>query len=238
MKLDTALDEFGLLQRRRHRGEQGRENTAALAAVREFLLDYSGFEETEAIRPSDFYTFLLEYYPSEEEPSVEVASALLEVTTAFATWLIERGERGLAPFVAASERLRDDVPRVLEARDLLQEHARREDLEPPSALLDEEEERQVGAIGTGVNRVARLDQIDYAAAQEEYFSVVRVQPGELELQSRSREALQEPPLAPVVVTEAASERLRPGDTIHAEVAPGPQGWELLEVFGIRPGGYA
>ncbi len=35
MKLEAALDEFGLLQRRRARGEEGRQSAAALAALRE-----------------------------------------------------------------------------------------------------------------------------------------------------------------------------------------------------------
>ena len=59
MKLEHALDEFSLLLRRRHRGEEGRRATASLAALREFLRDYSAYEDTEEIRSDDLFTFLL-----------------------------------------------------------------------------------------------------------------------------------------------------------------------------------
>lgn len=238
MKLETALDEFGLLQRRRHRGDEGRQTVAALAALREYLLDYSAYGDSTEVTASDLFTFLLEYYPAEEEPDAEVAVNLLEVAAAFALWLVERGERALAPFAVAADRLRDDLPRVLEALALLKEHSRRDDLAPPVLLTDEEDEQPVGAAGSGVNRVMRLDQIDYAAAEEEYYTVRTVEGASITLHSAEREALGEGPAGPVPLPPRAAELLRANDIIHAEIAPGPQGWELLEVFGIRPGGYA
>lgn len=238
MKVSSALDEFDLQQRRLHRGEEGRLAATALLALREFLVDYSGYQDTTEISPKDLFTFLLDYYPSEEEPDPDVARSLLEVTGAFALWLVERRERGLAPFVAVEERLKQDLPRVLDALQLLREHTRRDDLTPPAELLDEEGQEQVGAIGSGVNRVARLDQIDYPSAEQDYWTVQRVEDATIALQSPQREALSEPPASPVQVPEEAAKRLRAGDIIHCEIAPGPAGWELLEVFGIRPGGYA
>ena len=238
MKLQTALDEYELLQRRRRRGDEGRLAAVALGALREYLQDYSGYEATEDITPRDLFQFLLDYYPSQEEPDPEVAAALLEATAGFARWLLERGERTLAPFAVAEERLREDLPRVLEALLELKEHTHRDDLAPPVELEDEEGQEPVGALGSGVSRVARLDQVDYVAAQEEYYTVRSARGAALTLQSAEREALGEPPAEPVPVPAAAAERLRPGDIIHAEIAPGPEGWELLEVFGIRPGGYA
>jgi hypothetical protein len=238
MKLSQALDEFDLQQRRRRQGPEARLAATALSALREFLADYSGFDETSEISPRDLYTFLLEYYPSEEEPDAEVAMALLDGAEHLALWLVERGERSLAPFIAAAERLKTDLPRVLEAQERLREHGRRDDLAPPAELLDEEDSEPVGAIGSGVNRVARLDQIDYPAAQQDYWTIRRVETSALSLQSPQREALGEPPAEPVVVPAEAAGLLRAGDIIHCEIAPGPGGWELLEVFGIRPGGYA
>lgn len=235
MKLDQALDEFGLEQRRRHRGEEGRQTAAALAALQEFLVDYSGFTETTEIQPSDLLQFLLEYYPAEEEPSVEVALALLDVSAGFALWLTERGERQLAPFYAMRERLQRDMPRVLEALELLKRYAHRDDLIAPVEVSEDGDEQPVGMLTSGAERVARLDQIDYTAAQQDYYRVARVTEGVLALDSEVRQVLNEGLAEPVAVPLEASERLRAGDIIHAEIAPGPAGWELLEVFGIRPG---
>ena len=237
MKLSHALDEFDLQQRRLRRGPEGRLAATALSALREYLADYSGFDETTEIAPKDLYAFLLDYYPSEEEPDAEVAMALLDVAEQFSLWLLERGERGLAPFAAEAERLKADLPRVLEAQERLKQHTRRDDLAPPAELLDDEENESVGAIGSGVNRVARLDQIDYPSAEQDYWIIRRTQPA-LSLQSPQREALGEAAAEPVVAPVEAVGLLRAGDIIHCEIAPGPAGWELLEVFGIRPGGYA
>lgn len=237
MNLPSALEEFGLLQRRRRRGEEGQRAAAALAALREFLVDYSGFESTEDVSASDLMTFLLEYYPAEEELDAQVALALLDAAGGFALWLLERGERGLAPFAAREERLREDLPRVVEALALLKEHARREDIESSLTLDGAEGEAEIGSVGSGLSRVARLDEVDYAAAEDEYYTVRQSREGALELHSAERRALGEGPVGPVPVPARAVELLRAGDIIHAEVAPGPAGWELLEVFGIRPGGY-
>lgn len=237
MKLETALDEYSLLLRRRHRGDDGRRTVTGLAALREYLMDYSGYDDTESVEPRDLFHFLLDYYPSQEEPDAEVAVALLEVTAGFAQWLVERGQRSLASVAAAEERLREDLPRVLSAYTVLRDHARRDDLSSTIELADEESGVELGTMEGGVNRTAHLDRIDYAAAEEEYFTVRSAGGGVLALQSAEREALGEVPAAPVLVPPAALELLRPGDIIHAEIAPGPAGWEILEVFGIRPGEY-
>jgi hypothetical protein len=237
MKLDAALDEFGLLERRRHRGEMGGEGAAALAALREYLADYSGYQETTQITPRDMLDFLLEYYPSQEETEPNVALALLGAAAGFALWLVERGERNLAPFAAREEDLRRDLPRALNALALLKEHARREDLRTDLEATTENGDEAPASIGSGLDRMARLDEIAYAAAEEEYYRVEEVRRDRLVLSSSERAALGQEPVEAVMVPAAAAELLRPGDIIHAEIAPGPEGWELLEVFGIRPGGY-
>lgn len=237
MLLETALDEFGLLLRRRHRGEEGRRAAASLAALREYLLDYCGHTDTAALRSQDLTGFLLDYYPAEEEPDAQVAVALLEACAGLALWLVERGERETAPFLRIEPKLGEDLARVIEALTLLKEHVRRDDLVSPFELTDDEGEETLGAAGTGLSRLARLDQVDYGAAQEDRFTVSAVDEDRLQLTSATRQALGEGAAGPVLVPAAAGARLRPGDTIHAEIAPGPEGWELLEVFGVRPGGY-
>jgi hypothetical protein len=76
--------------------------------------------------------------------------------------------------------------------------------------------------------------LDYTQAETDDYHIARVEEAALELTSPTREALGSGPATPVTVPSAAAERLRAGDRIQAEIAPGPAGWELLEVFGIRP----
>jgi hypothetical protein len=237
MKIEVALEEFGLQERRRGRGEVAAQTAAARGALREYLVDYAGYRDTTEITPRDLMDFLLDYYPSQEEPDAEVALALLGASAGLALWLVERGERDLALFAAREEDLRRDLPRVLGALSLLKDHARREDLETHLEAGPESDNGASATLGAGLDRVARLDEVRYAAAEEEYYTVTEVAELALSLQSAEREALGQPAAAPVAVPAAASELLRPGDIIHAEIAPGPVGWELLDVFGIRPGGY-
>lgn len=252
MKLETALDEYGLLERRRRRGEEGQRTALALGALREYLVDHSGIEETERLSSNDLFSFLMEYYPSQEEPDPAVGLALLEVSSGFAGWLLERGERSLADFARASGRLREDLPRVMEALALLQEHARRDDLGGTVPVSEEEEEGEVGEMTSGLDRVVSLDQMDYTAAQLDYFTLEQISSQQsaigsqsglpipnasLSLRSSSRDVLKEGVASPVRVPAQAAALLRPGDILYAEIAPGPAGWELLDVFGLRPGGY-
>lgn len=239
MKLETALDEFGLLQRRRYRGDEAQLNALALSAVREYLLDYASLETTEALSQDDLFSFLLEYYPSQEEPETDVALKLLDVCSGFAKWLLERDERVLATFALAEERLRLDLPRVLDALVVLREHAHRDDVSNPIAVMnaEQDEDNGLGEMTGGLDRLMQLDEVDYDAAQMDYFTVESVGKTSLALQSSSREILQEGVADPVFVPARVSELLRPGDIVYAEIAPRKTGWEVLEVFGIRPGGY-
>jgi hypothetical protein len=235
MKLASALDEFSLRERRRGQGEEGRPARFALAALREYLLDHSGFEESGELRPEDFLDFLFAYYPAQEEPESTVALSLLDASAAFSRWLAEHGDHALHGFAALEERLREEIPRAIEVRELLHAHAHREDLGGSAYLAETENESPVGALETGLDRIARPGEVDYPAAEEDYFTVREVSGSALTLTSPQREALGEPPLGPVPVPAQAAERLRPGDILHAEIAPGPDGWELLEVLSLRPG---
>jgi hypothetical protein len=238
MRLETALDEFGLLQRRKHRGEEGKRVALAHSALREYLLEHAGIEETVRVSSDDLLNFLLEYYPSQEEPEVEVAMALLEVCSGFALWLIERGERSLAAFAREEERLREDIPRLIEVFGILREHTRQGDLRS-EVLVDPEEEEgsdgPLGSLSSGLDRTVRLDVLDYNRAEMDYYTVERVEEGAVALRSSGRDVLEEGLAEPVRVPLQATERLRVGDILYGEIAPGPDGWELLEVFGLRPG---
>jgi hypothetical protein len=264
MRLEQALDEFGVMERRRKRGEEGRGAALALAALREYLLEYSGHEGSADVTPRDLNAFLLDYYPSEESPDPDVALSLLDTTAAFARWLLERGERGLAPFVAAEDALREDLPRVLTAFAALEEHTQRDRLGPPllaelptnrnshepghpEDAPDEPDDpptqgnELLGELGSGLDRMVRLDEVDYPDAEEDYYTITEVREDGFTASSPTREALGQP--AAVVRVPLPTGLLRPGDIIHAEIAPAtggrePGGWELLNVFGIRPGGYA
>lgn len=235
MKIEAALGEFVGQARRRDQGEGAVGFAAAVDSLREYLLDYAGLEETGAISPEDLTAFLLEYYPSQEEPDSDVAAVLLQVTSAFALWLVERGERRLDPFLAAEERLRENLARVLGALALLKDYTHRDDLGPPVVVTSEDDGAEAGLLDSGLNRVARLDRHDYASADQDYFTVRSVREGSVTLHSAQRQALGEQAIEWVDVPPAAASLLRAGDIIHAEFAPGPEGWELLEIFGIRPG---
>ncbi len=246
MKLTSAIDEYGLLQRRRQRGEAGQLAALALSALREYLIDRSEMSNSAAVTSHDLFQFLLDYYPSQEQPEPAVATALLDTCAGFARWLVERGETGTAAFAAAEERLRDDLPRVMEALRILREHAHAGDLTPVVPVGqedDEEEEAPVGFMGSGADRVVDLDKIDYNSAQLDYFTVRRSDSegaggfGSLALEASSQKAMGEGLADPVRVPAAAASLLRPDDIVYGEIAPGPNGWELLEAFGVRPGRY-
>lgn len=264
MRLEQALDEFGVTERRRKRGEGGREAALSLAALREYLLEYAGHETSGDLTPQDLYAFLLEYYPSEEVPDADVALSLLDTTTAFATWLLERGERGLAPFLAREDSLREDLPRVLMALSTLEEYVERDRLGPP-LLAETPADRNshepghpedapdapddppsaggelLGELGSGLDKMVRLDEVEYPDAEDDYYTVTEVREDGFTVTSPTREALGQPPAR--VRAPLPGGLLRAGDIIHAEIAPStggrePEGWELLNVSGIRPGGYA
>lgn len=235
MNLTSALEEYGATRRRRAAGEEGRALGLALDALKEYLVEASGYPDTESVSPEDLLDFLFDYYPEEVPPDPAVARILTEVCLGFAEWLLERGDRRFATVVAKAESLREEVPRVIEALALLQEHIARNDLGGSVLAAPEDREEAAAELSAGLDRIAALDRIDYAAAEEEYFRVEAVEEGIVRFQSPERDALGEPPLEVGTLPRAALDLLRPGDTLHAEFAPGPAGWELLEVFGIRPG---
>jgi len=236
LKLAAALDEYSLNLRRTRHGADRAVAEAALAALREYLLDYCGHDELAGVTAEDLFAFLLDYSPAEEEPHPEQAAALLEAAAGFAAWVIDRGDRALAPFAAARGRLEEDLPRAAAAYLALRDHARRDDLSTPVEAAPEEQPEAVATADSGLHRLARLDQIRYEEADNDRFTLVRVAPEGLTLTSPGRAVLGLGDAMPVRVPAEAAALLRSGDTLHAEIAPGPDGWELLDVFSVRPGG--
>jgi hypothetical protein len=234
MELDTALNEYELLERRRKRGEEAQIVQLGMAALREYLLTYSELVDTTELREDTFFEFLFDYYPREEDPEPEVGAVLLEVIAGFALWLLERDVRSQTRFVAAAESLRKEVPRALAALAALREHVSRDSLGAGVEAEFEEGDEEPAVASTGLDRIARLDELDYDAAQEEYFHVRQITSGGLMLYSVEREALGEGLAGPVRLPVEAASLLRVGDIIRAEIAPAADGWELLEVFSVRP----
>lgn len=234
MDLDTALNEYELLERRRKRGEDAQIASLGMAALREYLITYSELIETSELREETLFEFLFDFYPREEDPEPEVGSVLLEVVAGLALWLLERGETSQTRFVTATETLRENVPRALAALAALRQHVARDSLATGVEAEFEEGEEEPAVASTGLDHIARLDEVDYDAAQEEYFHVRQITPAGLMLFSLEREALEEGLAGPVPVPPEAASLLRVGDIIRAEIAPAAHGWELLEVFSVRP----
>jgi hypothetical protein len=247
MRLKSAIDEYRLLTRRRLRGEEAREASAALDALSEYLVDYEELPTCEDLEPAHLLDFLLDYYPREEEPDEAVADVLLSTALGFAEWLMQRGFRKAASFLRHSEYLRDSLPRVCRLLRVLREHVHQDnlsssvcvaatsDLAEWTATDDPRQEQLLGVLGSGLERVEDLEALQYDLAEEEHFRVLAVNGTALVLQSREREALGEPPAGPVFIPAEALALARVGDIIHVEIAPSPGGWGLLEVFSVRPG---
>ena len=245
MKLEAALSEYGLQERRRTRGAENPQTSqvvaVALQALQEFLVEYSAFAETAEVTADSLFEFLLEYYPGQEDPDPDVAIALLEVVSGFSLWLLERGDRGTAAFARQQERLRVELPRALRAFTLLRDYAARDRISatieagPEDDIGTEQDEIEAATVASsGLDHVVRLDEVRYEDAAQEYFRLVRLDGDGAWLTSSGREAMGEGLAGPLRLPEGAAALLRPGDIVHAEIAPATVGWELLEVFGVRP----
>lgn len=213
----------------------------ALDLLLEFLGDYAALQQLEALTNGDLEEFFLDWYLRQPGVDAEFAVTLLDAVRAWLGWSDERYrmQHG-AMFQDLYERLREDLPRILEAWTILAEglEQAQEDDAREAGLEELTPAATTSLISSGLNRVLRPDEVDYSAAREDYFRIERVDETALVLQSPSGRELGEPPIEPVRVPEAVAERLRPGDQLYAEVAPGSAGWEILEVGRLLPGGYA
>lgn len=248
MNLIEVLEEYELAERRR-RGSEVTYLPVAVAALRDYLHMELGDLEHSELPAETLYSFLLDHYPREEEPDEAVALILLEVAAGVARHAVARGLRTPAPFLTAVARLREDLPRTIRAYRALREQVRPEapagriavvrgGNEGEDSELPEEEEPNPAQLSAGVDRLAHLDRVDYAAAEDGYYTVLGLSSETMTVQSETRRALGEPPVRVRLPAELAPPGdLREGDTVHAEIAPAEGYWELLDVFAVRPGGY-
>jgi hypothetical protein len=217
------------------------EQVVALDLLIEFLGDYAALQQLEALTLTDLEEFFVDWYLRQPGVSAEFAVTLLDAVRAWLGWTDEayRMQHG-EMFQPLYERLREDLPRILEAWTTLAERLRlaQEEEAIEAGLEDLTPAATTSLISSGLNRVVRPDEVDYSAAREDYFRIVSVDEASLMLQSPSGSELGEAPVGPVRVPEAVAELLRVGDLLYVEVAPGPAGWEILEIARALPGGYA
>jgi hypothetical protein len=94
----------------------------------------------------------------------------------------------------------------------------------------------LGLLSTGLSRVVRLAELDYARAEEDTFEVVAMDDRSVSLLSPARTQLGEGPAEPVAVPAPAVRWLRVGDVLHVEIAPAAEGWEIVHAETVFPGG--
>jgi hypothetical protein len=214
--------------------------TVALELLQEFLGDYASLQTRDALSAADLEEFFVDWYLRRPGAEATFAVTLLETVRDWLEWSDREALPGLSDrFQPLYERLREDLPRVLEAWEILAQELRQ-------AQADEAEEAgledlpalpSAGLVSSGLNRIIRPEEIDYSAAREDYFRIETVEESSLTLQSPTGAELGEGAIGPVPVPERVAELLRAGDILYAEVAPGRQGWEILEIAQVLPGGY-
>jgi hypothetical protein len=233
MTLDHALDEYRHHLRSRSGVRRGA-TTDATELLRAYLLAYAGLEEASALTARDLAHLFARWYPRRDEADAAAVAGLIAAVEEWLVWLDARTGGDLAlQFAPFAERLSRDLPRILEAQDLLSRHARRDDLEGDVSLGGP----TLTVLSSGLSHVIRPGEIDYAGAEEDCFRVAGLEESHAVLQTPAREQLGEPPLAPVLLPEGVAELLRVGDLLHVEVASGGAGWEILSVTALYPGGY-
>jgi hypothetical protein len=235
--LAQALEDYR--QELRSRGGASDVSAEAVELLRDYLIDYAEIAAVDALTPADLEQFASRWYLDRDEAEPEGALALVRAVREWVRWLERRSPSALASsFDALAERLSEDLPRVLQARAILDAYTHREDLETDVTLGEDAESAPVPFLSSGVSRVIRPEEVDYARAEEDQFRLVALEGDYASLQSPSGEQLGEPPLSPVLLPPEVAPLLRIGDLLHVEVAPAGAVWEILAVTRILPGGYA
>lgn len=232
MNLPKSLD-----QHQRELGASaGAQRIAALRLLRDYLVDYADILEIGALTSFDLEDFFTRWYLAHEQADPEGALDVIEAAEGWLGWLDRRdaGDRVLH-FLALAGRLREDLPRAIAADRLLRAHIHRHDEAGITA------EGSAGGpllrLTGGVTRVIRPEEVDYARAEQDHFRVEGLEGDRASLQSPVGARLDQPPLFPVLLPPGVASFLRAGDTLCVEVAPTAEGWEVLDVSGVFPGGY-
>jgi hypothetical protein len=233
MDLAQALEEYR---------QERKADRAAVDLLREYLTEYAEIADTDALTVDDFEQLFARWYLRREDADPEAAPDLVTGAEEWLRWLDARSPGTLAAeFAPVAERLREDLPRALRALAGLATYAHREDVESgltPDAGQDEDEEgAPVPMLSSGLSRVIRPAEVDYARAEEDHFRITALEADRVELLSPAGEQLHEPPLSPVLLPASVAALLRVGDILHVEVAPTGAGWEVLEASRVFPGGY-
>jgi hypothetical protein len=233
MDLAQALEEYR---------QERNADRAAVELLREYLTEYAEIADTAALTLDDFEQLFARWYLRREDADPEAAPGLVTGAEEWLRWLDARSPGPLAAaFAPVAERLREDLPRVLQALAGLTTYAHREDVDSSLALDtggdEEEESAPVSLLSSGLSRVIRPSEVDYARAEEDHFRITALEADRAELLSPAGEQLGEPPLSPVLLPADVTGLLRVGDILHVEVAPTGAAWEVLEANRIFPGGY-
>jgi hypothetical protein len=213
---------------------------AALDLLLEFLAEYASLETTEALQLADLEEFFIDGYVGRSDPEAAAAELVLDTVGDWLEWSHARSPWALhAQFQPLQARLSEDLPRVLEAWQILADAVTRARLDDAAeaSLTDQASNLEERLLSAGLDRILHVQEIDYGAAREDHFRVERLEAAALVLRSPSGAALGEEPIGPVRVPERVAELLRPGDILHLEVAPRATGWEILEITQVLPHGY-
>jgi hypothetical protein len=223
-----------------HERELGRSagprRAAALRLLRKYFVEYADLSETEALSTADLEDLFVRWYLEHESADPEGALDLLEAAEAWLRWLDGRdeGRRALA-FLALAERLREDLPRAIAAHQILRTYVHRHDWQGVAA--EDEVGETLFHVSGGLTHVVRPEEVDYARAEEDHFRVEEIEGDRARIQSPAGEQLGSLGLSPLLLPPGVAPLLRVGDTLRLEVAPTVEGWEVLEVSGVFPGGY-
>jgi hypothetical protein len=233
MDLAQALEEYR---------QQRATDRAAVELLRDYLVEYAEIADTTAVTPDDLEQLFARWYLRRDDADPKAAPGLVTGAERWLRWIDSRTQGTLAAaFAPVAERLREDLPRVLEALALLATHAHREDIDRSVALdlvgAEDEDSASVPLLSSGLSRVIRPAEVDYARAEEDHFQITALEGDRAELLSPAGKQLGEPPLSPVLLPAEAAALLRVGDILHVEIAPAGAGWEVLEASRIFPGGY-
>jgi hypothetical protein len=220
MNLALALEEH----ERQLGTSAGARRRAALRLLREYFVEYADIPEIEALAPADLEDLLARWYLCHEQADPEGALDVLDAVEAWLRWL-DRGDEEsgrsaagrTAPFLALAERLREDLPRAIEAYRLLRAHVHRHALAGVTA--EDEAGEPLFRLTGGLSHVVRPDEVEYARAEQDHFRVESIEGDQAALQSPSGARLGQPPLFPVLLPPGVGPLLRKGDTLCVEVAP-------------------
>jgi hypothetical protein len=233
MDLAQALEEYR---------QERNADRAAVELLREYLIEYAEITDTAAVSLDDLEQLFARWYLRRDDADPTAAPDLIAGAEGWLRSIDARsGGTQAVAFAPVAERLREDVPRVLQALAGLSHHAHREDVDRSLAVdpdgAEDEESEPVSFLSSGLSRVIRPAEVDYGRAEEDHFRITALAGDRAELLSPAGEQLGEAPLSPVLLPADAADLLRVGDILHVEVAPTEAGWEVLEVGRVFPGGY-